>query len=512
MLMSKATETPLSPPTTHQYTFTRGPKTWKSDMHDPFELWERTQHAGRWTDPHGNTMVIASITCTLPKGFSAKHVTREDFDAKLESCKKGPGDWTPELIKLWVSDFTHSQVSKSETLKLPSFQMKHLIRFHITNNPNKLAYAFMLNPRSAGLYKVPTNWFLLLVDANPAIDPIVANRTLTTSFFKKLAASRTKKSSDIAASSKFQRKTSLRPEKSSSELETSRKLVANSILNMKSWWYVNTKNYILLSNLGVRHKVLVNDLQHDVEYLRAAYEQFIPPRKEISAVSVIRIFATPEEYVAYVGATHKWSGGLWMPSKREMIIKPIDWGRSKDQRANVKRVMYHEAFHQYISYGMPERRTSAWFNEGHAGFFENADIANKRLQIKEDKRKLALLDKMIRAGNIDIKEMLFMTYEQFYAGGDDARQQNYCLAWAIVYYLRKGSPVEKPATNAGIMNAYCDALWETRDGNQATETAFAGTTYDQFTNDFLAFWKSRNAQSAAKRNRLFKTFKPKHIK
>jgi len=512
MLLSDAAETPLPPPSTHQYTFTQGEKTWKSDMHDPFELWEQTQHAGKWVDPHGNSMVIASITCEMPNGFSAEHVTREDFDAKLATCRKAPGDWTPELMKQWVSDFTRAQVSKAEILKLPSLQMKQLIRFRVVGDPHKLAYAFMLRPRSARRYKAPTNWFLLLIDTTPQIDPVAADRALMESFFKNLSASRTKKSADVAASSKFQRKTSRKTEERSSEFEESRALVANSILNMKNWWYVNTENYIFLSDLGVRHRVLVNDLQHDIEYLRAAYEQFIPPREAITAVSVIRIFAMPEEYVAYVGESHKWSGGLWMPNKKEMIIKPFDGGRSKqDQRANVKRVMYHEAFHQYIAYAMPGCRSSVWFNEGHAGFFENAEIAYDRLEIEEDKQKLPLLSKMMESGHVDVKRMLSMSYEEFYAGSDEQRQENYCLAWAMVYYLRKGAPVEKPARNAGIMDAYCGALWESRDGNRATEAAFAGTTYEQFLNDFRAFWNSKRAQSAARRNRLFNTFKPGHI-
>lgn len=65
--------------------------------------------------------------------------------------------------------------------------------------------------------------------------------------------------------------------------------------------HAETENYIFLSNLGLRHKVFVKELQHEMETVYAAYEQLIAPRTPISAVSVVRLFATEMEYLEYVG-------------------------------------------------------------------------------------------------------------------------------------------------------------------------------------------------------------------
>ena len=80
-----------------------------------------------------------------------------------------------------------------------------------------------------------------------------------------------------------------------------------------------------------------------------------------------------------------------------------------------------------------------------------------------------------------------------------SRRWNYTLAWGLVYYLRKGAPVAKPPKYAHILDTYAEALWESQDPEQATETAFEGVDMDAYREELTRFWKSTSRRGAARR-------------
>ncbi len=510
-LMSNSKTAPIPPPSVYTYTFNdQSGSTWKEEKYEPWALWYATQHGGRWIDSYNNALTMAKITCPCLHNMQSKHVTRARFKSLTDAVYSGPIEWSDEELRNWVKDFTKGSQVKSERVTISSFKIKDVIRFYIDNDPTQMSYAFKLNTAATGQAKAPGNYFFFHIKLVEGADPNKTLRALNSYFIKSIQMSKTKGNGTRTASTKFQikKRASLlsrrnAPERSAEFIE-SRNQVASSIRNMKDWWFINTENYIILSNLSMKHKVMVKELQTDIEYLRNAYAKVIPPRKEISAVSVLRVFATSQEYLAYVGAEHQWSGGLWMPSKKEMIIRPIDWGKSKDQRARVKRVTYHEAFHQYLHYALDQSRTSVWFNEGNAEFFETAEIRNKKLEIKEDEYKAEELIKMIAANTVDIQSLLKMDYKDFYCGSDEKRGENYTLAWGIVYYLRKGAKFDKPASHTKLLDNYVDALWKTKDPAKATEIAFSATNPHKFQKDFISFWTSKTKRSSARRNKIFK--------
>jgi hypothetical protein len=229
------------------------------------------------------------------------------------------------------------------------------------------------------------------------------------------------------------------------------------------------------------------------------FQRFVPPVKEITAVSVLRVFAAPEEYDAYVGPQLDWSGGLWVPSRKELVVKPIDWGGSKDQRDRILATTYHEAFHQYLFYALDQIETSAWFNEGHAQFFQNVEFRGAGMAVREDEQAVGVLLEILQAGAPNLEAILNLSYEQFYAQNSETRRHNYALTWALVYYLRRAVPPNSKSPYAGVPDRYVKAIAETRDGRKATEIAFQGINLPLFTQDFAEFWKSRNRRGAAER-------------
>src|SRR5690606_6627315 len=126
-------------------------------------------------------------------------------------------------------------------------------------------------------------------------------------------------------------------------------------------------------------------LLDDLQAARALYARFVPAFAPTSEdVSVVRIFATDREYDAYVGPDQAWSSGLFDASRRELILRPAQF-RSRDARySRTLQVALHEGFHQYLFQATGGLRTSAWFNEGHATFFEVAEIGARRGVIDEN--------------------------------------------------------------------------------------------------------------------------------
>lgn len=507
-VMPQVREAPLPPPSVFTYTFTEGARSWKSDMYAPYDLWLQSQLANRWIDDHSNTLIIATISLPLPKGGSTPHVPREDYEKQVVELQKQQTPWTTETLSQWVADFVGAESVKAQSIAKRPSNLQDLLAFSIPGQPTQLAYAFRLNRAASGQSRAVTTWFLALFDLNPEISRDSAQNTINTDFLAKLTCSKTTPPATTGPSKTFQTPPTSKTMPRSSEFVASRNQVANSIKSMKDWWYVETANYIILSNLKTRHRIMVKELQEDVECLRAVFEQFMPPRKEVTAVSVIRVFAEPAEYEAYVPAAFSWSSGIWMSDRKELVIKPADWGGNKEQREAVKHTAYHEAFHQYIFYAFDQLQPMAWFNEGYATFFGGASIGNGKLEVTEDPYRLKCFQERLSEGPLRLDRFLRLPYNEFYDKDKKVLEQNYALAWALVYYLRKGAMLEKPAPYARILDRYGDALWQTRDPEKATDAAFDGIDIAKFEQDFVKFWGSKNKRSSAERNKIFKDYNP----
>jgi hypothetical protein len=253
---------------------------------------------------------------------------------------------------------------------------------------------------------------------------------------------------------------------------------------------------------------MIKQIQRDIERLRDVFAKLIPPTREFTDVSVVRAFATPAEYEAYVPAELKWTSGVWMPNKRELVIRPLSGDTSRDRKEKVLRTVYHEAFHQYLHYAFDRNESSAWYNEGTAVFFQNAELGSSSLvTILEDRQKASRLKKLANKNQLDVEGMLRMSYREFYDGNEETRLHNYSLAWGLIYYLRKAAIVERHSNYAGILDSYADAMRKTENAREATTIAFEGILMDSFRKDFTSFWTSSRRRSAAARNKIMRRYR-----
>jgi hypothetical protein len=291
----------------------------------------------------------------------------------------------------------------------------------------------------------------------------------------------------------------------SDKFQRSKQRVIAGIRNLNDWWYVETDDFIILSDLSTRYRVMIQDLQSELQLLRGAFEELIPATRRISDVSVIRVFGSEKQYTSYVGPRHTWTAGMWMPSRGELVVRPLTWGSSDRKREQFLSTIYHEALHQYVFYALGKVQTSPWFNEGHAVFFEDAHILSGRVEIEEDKKRVELLEEILAQDNLgkQLPYLFSLDYPDFYSSNNKLRRINYTLAWAVIYYLHKADKESIPPRVANILPAYLKALSKTGDMKKATGAVFGDDALTVFTKDFDDFWNSDLRRVRARRRKIF---------
>lgn len=509
-VLAGTSETPLPAPKVLTYLIQEGAESTKVDCYIPRELWTLDQIAGQWTDEFGSKLTLAVMKCPKLPPFAKEHIPKPAFNIAYAAGTNSVAgrEWNEAMLRDWVSEFTAAQLQPSTPPDHPS-NLKDLVFYKDEQRPNLLAFAFRLSRQAAGQTKAFDGWYFLSVDLNRQIPADKARETAMATLLPKITTCGSTGASDptaIGPSGKFQNEKALHTGRHTPEFIASREQVANSIKNMRDWWYAETDNYIFLSDLKTKNRTMVRQLQTDIECLRDAYEQFMPPRVDINAVSVIRIFDERKDYEAYVPKQFSWSAGMWLGEKRELVIMATDWANRREAQQTTVRTVYHEAFHQYIFYAYDMVEPAVWFNEGMAQFYENAAISEQRLRVEENKSSATKLEAVISGGKFDLGALTGMSYKEFYGGDEKNRETNYALAWGLTYYLLKGAPLETPAKYSRILQEYTDTLWTTKDAAKATQKAFEKVNMDELQKDFMKFWKSQSKRSAARRNDIFKAY------
>jgi hypothetical protein len=235
---------------------------------------------------------------------------------------------------------------------------------------------------------------------------------------------------------------------------------------------------------------VIRDLQDTMPALRQAYARLVPPLTSESDVALIRIFQSKADYVRYVGKDHAWTGAVWMPRRRELVLTQE---QNKDE---MMRLIRHESFHQYLSYAYCMLAAAPWMNEGHACLFENARVGAKgKVTLDEDPASCPLLLENIDLATASLPRLLQADYEAFYGGESAARKLKYATAWALAYYLQKGAPQERNTPFKSILPDFAAALAETHSYQEATSAAFKKIDMHVFQENFREFWLKRRASA-----------------
>lgn len=478
---------PLPAQQSYSYTRTRSDGTKNSiTKYDTKELWMRSQHFSMISGKLEDSRIMFAKLSSLAPETNKKHVERAEYDQLVE---KGSGavKWSEvEVQKQWLKSYTGTEYDLSDkVIKVPTRGIK--------------CRAFTGMDIYALIFYAPTTkgYYCLLFDPPNDID----EKTLEK--FGRYLTSGIK----LFKPTTVEQKTSRMQDKKmkggqSAEFLASKEKVINDIKNLEDWWYVETPNYVICSDMPSKYRRLVKQVQQDIETYRAAFEEIMPPWEEIKAVSVVKMFARREDYVNYVGEDLKWSGGVWMPSKQELVVSPPGWDAKKSTKSDrMLKTLYHEAFHQYLHYCTSRISNAVWFNEGHATFFENAEEKSGILVASEDSYEHKRLLSAIRGKRASISKMISMQHRSFYK--EDVRWDSYAVSWGLVYYLHKHC-VYRKTEYKDILNSYQEELKKSKNWQKASEKAFAGVDMKKFQKDFEAFWTDKTDRRRAERAKVFK--------
>ncbi len=473
----------------------------------PRDLWYPSVFLGRWEDPSGAALVLGKLG-PFPPDVDGRliHMSHEEFHvAQSPNHDSIPNTWA-ELSR-WLELFVGvAPVDDPRSIPVgPRLAAAFAVDFD-ASAPSRAAYFFRMAPTVHAVD--PEQWFVAAFEWPTEWGRRAVLRDIEGDFIGSLSTIARVEDVQDQAATRFQpmtfdeRSTEARP---ATFLE-SRERAINSIRGMPGWWFAETPNYVLVSDLSRGQSSFIQRLQEDLENMRSAYERIIPPRQPIAAVSLVRVFADGDEYVRYVGANLAHTGGVWMPSKRELVVRSFDLRNEREQRSRLAQIVYHEAFHQYIYYAFDYMTPAAWYNEGHATFFEGADSRRGEFRVDEVERYAQVVEALAQRGPLPVEAFLALDYDTFYQrGGGQAGQQlaKYALSWGLIYYLRKGASVEEENDYEKILPRYEDAFWETRNPDQATNVAFADVDMAEFIASFTDFWSSSRRRHRARRNHVW---------
>ncbi len=480
----------LAQPGTYTYTLTRGDETLRQERFSPYELWYASQHCGTWRDSNGNTLTIGRVKRHSPQ-FKEEHVLRNVFDQAMAQEANQVNEHDEQALLRWTSAF--ARATPAEIVKLRTslnFNLSSAL-FLPVEDGNPLIYLFRVTIRTPTGRKVPSDWFCAVIDIKDGSDTSSVRKNFETQFLKKVsAAPRTYTTTKPNISFK-ELKTNLGSSPKKFTDTPARAAARKSIANMRDWWYAETDEYIFLSDIRSSDgKSLVRRLQHDMPHLRQAFVKLVPPFEPITETSVVRIFEEAASYKQYVGETMEWSIGAWSPMRRELVI--LAQGSDEEKTMQIIR---HEGFHQYLFHSCSMITTSPWFNEGHACFFESAEVERSgRVEINENSRVRYLLTHLDQAAEM-LPEMLEIDYSRFYDQNAERRTLNYTTAWALIYFLHKGAPLGSSNPYRSVLSTYLRELQRTRSANEATTKAFSGILMKNLQEDFTEFWKHKRSRA-----------------
>jgi hypothetical protein len=258
--------------------------------------------------------------------------------------------------------------------------------------------------------------------------------------------------------------------------------VKSRIDNVKEWGHYSTANYLVLFDRKVKAVDVKRVAVHIESIRRDVYSKLFPPTRPITAISVVRVCKDEEQYIAYGGSAG--SAGYWSPKENELVF----FFEDKD----AIRVLYHEAFHQYIHHAFGELAPHIWFNEGHGDYFAGFEYRGRFVPGRFTWRRKPIRDAIAAGSTVPLAKFLRYTRAQYYSSPSLC----YAQGWALIFYLRH----TRKAGYRKILPTYFEALKRELGAlrkkdhgamrkalDKALEEAFEGIDLDKLEADWKRF-------------------------
>ncbi|MHC4930821.1 MAG: gluzincin family metallopeptidase [Planctomycetota bacterium] len=216
------------------------------------------------------------------------------------------------------------------------------------------------------------------------------------------------------------------------------------------WDAVDTKNYLIVFNRDVKKPLLKQIAKHIEAIREQIYEQLFPPAKEVTAISVVRVCKDRGEYHRYGGPPG--SAGYWSRGDEELVFY-----QDKSNKKDSLRVLYHEAFHQYIHYAVGDVAPHSWFNEGHGDYFAGHNYVSRKFMAKPFRWRTGIISSAIgQKTYVPLSKFLKYTQGEYYANAGLC----YAQGWSFVYFLREVErrKIRKYKKYWGLLDRYFEGI------------------------------------------------------
>ncbi len=485
-LLARATALPERMPLTQMLFFHEPDADLRVDFFSPLEIWYLNQLVGQWVDLEGNFLRLARVTCRPPEP-DAPALTYDDFQSLVLTDDNRITSRSPrtELLE-WAQTFTRQTVLNTQDVMINRFALDDALLLTLDDPSTSL---YLLRPRFAD--HRPSEWFALIL-STPAFPQKQAQALVESTVIPALATlSRFEAArlSDVAVVDQ----TRLTAKTPGGLDHPVRVLARRTVTPYPAWRVTELDNAILLSDVPkLVGESFFNDATRLLPPFRRTLATLLPPFSDAPDIAVVRIVRSALMFQRYAGETQKWAAGLYVPGRRELVMRQAD---SLDE---MLRVFKHESTHQYLHAAFAGLPTSAWFNEGHAVFFESTtQKSGGAITFDEHPLYIELLTQNLDAFVELLPDLLTWSYADFYAGTDDDRRFRYALSWAFIYYLHKGAPLEFRTPHADLVQVYVDALRDSGNPDEATLQMLSTTELPKLQSAFKTFWLSNRTEGLA---------------
>lgn len=390
------------------------------DAYPPEMIWRRDQRLGVWADKDGNRYELAAPKSLLGGPYPRAMVTQEEYD----KVQAKAGAFKPSTLGQWLNDWVGGTASKPQRLS-PLGGVRMALFATVGNDTAALVFTLKSNPNQP---------YALLITA--AGDPPA-----------KWRAALTRALAGFGAQSQG---------------------LSGQADDVEGWITIERPPYRVHTDLPKRDRKWLGTLLTDMGVIRRAYTKVFPePYGTKIPISVIRVFADPDEYRAYAGEGMENTAGHFSSLNRELVVMgDAEEDSSKRRRDDILSTSFHEGFHQYLFLITPPLSTvPIWFNEGHATYFETFRVRGNNAK-PSDSARLEVARKATGLRSAEgLARLLAYSQPEFYAQANDC----YAVAWLFVHWLR----TEAPPALAKTLDAYYKLICEGKsqvDANAAVYT------------------------------------------
>ncbi len=238
---------------------------------------------------------------------------------------------------------------------------------------------------------------------------------------------------------------------------------------------IRSDHYIVRSRLD---KELTNWLCLHADAIFEQYVQVFQVEVPDDKMFEVLVFENRNEFISYAKSTGSTTidehvAGYYSPGSEALHL--YFGGREM-----IRTTLYHEAFHQFLDYVLPEMKDEIprWFDEGMAQFFESGTVIEEGGQIRIDWSQMnvneigAARTAMLTNSHTPLEELMQMPIQIFYDEENDKEKMglHYSEALAFCYYLVEG-PDKKDGRKA--LRSFFETMMSDASAEQAYAKVFA---------------------------------------